>query len=88
VQAIGAIDAARARGLSVPGDLAVIGYNDIDIARHIDLASVRVPMRAKGKRATELLLETIEQPEAAPQLIRYPAELVIRGSAASLAERA
>ena len=81
VRAIGAIDAARARGLSVPGDLAVIGYNDIDIARHIDLASVRVPMRAMGKRATELLLETIEQPEAEPQLIRFPAELVIRGSA-------
>jgi DNA-binding LacI/PurR family transcriptional regulator len=83
IQAIGVIDAARSRGLAIPGDLAVIGYNDIDISRHIDLASVRVPMRAMGKRATELLLSMIEHIPVDEPITRFPAELIIRNSAES-----
>jgi DNA-binding LacI/PurR family transcriptional regulator len=61
----------------------VIGYNDIDISRHIDLASVRVPMRAMGKRATELLLSMIEHIPVDEPITRFPAELIIRNSAES-----
>jgi DNA-binding LacI/PurR family transcriptional regulator len=64
----------------VPEDLAVVGYNDIEVAAYLGLTSVRVPMRELGRRGVELLLRAIEQPEAPPEQVRLPAELVVRRS--------
>jgi LacI family transcriptional regulator len=57
--ALGALQAARARGLAVPGDLSVVGFDDFAVAALVApaLTTVRVPMREMGARAMRLLLE-------------------------------
>ena len=80
-QASGVLAAARRMGLRVPDDLAVIGYNDIDLARYLDLTTMRVPMREMGRRGVGMLLEAIEQPERSLSPVPLlQAELVVRGS--------
>jgi LacI family transcriptional regulator len=62
LMAIGALDAARAAGLAVPGDLAVIGVDDIDAAALVSpaLSTVRVPAREIGHAAGRLLVDRID----------------------------
>ena len=79
-QAMGILDAARRRGLQVPQDLSVVGYNDIDLAQYLNLTTVRVPTRALGQEGMALLLAALEEPETALQTIRLPTELVVRGT--------
>lgn len=55
VQAIGAWQVFRERGLAVPGDIALVGYDDVKVSRHIGLTSVSQKMRAVGREATSLL---------------------------------
>jgi LacI family transcriptional regulator len=57
--AIGALDVARERGLDVPGDLAVVGYDDIDAASLVvpSLTTVLNPAREIGQTAGSLLLD-------------------------------
>ena len=59
VQAIGAWQAVRHRGLHVPGDVALIGYDDIKVSRFIGLSSVAQNMHEVGKAATDLLLRRL-----------------------------
>ena len=49
VQAFGVLDAAARAGLSVPGDLSVIGFDDIELAAAIGLTTVRQPLRESGR---------------------------------------
>ena len=60
IQAVGVIEAARATGLRVPGDVAVIGFDDIELAAVVGLTTVRQPLRESGRRGAELLLAAIE----------------------------
>lgn len=59
MMAIGAMGALNALGLSIPGDVSLVGYNDIEIVRHLRpaLTTVRVPSYEIGKRAVETLIE-------------------------------
>jgi LacI family transcriptional regulator len=59
-QAVGVIEAARASGRTVPGDLSVIGYDDIDLAALVGLTTVRQPLETSGIRAAEILLGALE----------------------------
>jgi DNA-binding LacI/PurR family transcriptional regulator len=79
-QALGVLEAARRARRRVPEDLAVVGYNDIEVAAHLGLTTIRIPMRELGRRGVELLLRGIDQPEAPPEQVRLPAELVVRRS--------
>ena len=80
-QAAGVLTAARRMGLRVPDDLAVIGYNDIDLARYLDLTTVRVPMREMGRRGVGMLMTAMEAPGVTPaSVLLLQAELVVRGS--------
>ncbi|HEX2102614.1 MAG TPA: LacI family DNA-binding transcriptional regulator [Solirubrobacteraceae bacterium] len=67
-QAIGVLEAARELGLRVPEDVAVIGFDDIEVASLLDLTTVRQPLRQSGARGAELLIAAIEgdAPRAAP----------------------
>lgn len=64
LMAIGALDAARRRGIDVPNQLAVIGVDDIDAASLVTpaLTTVRIPATEIGRRAGRLLLERIATP--------------------------
>jgi DNA-binding LacI/PurR family transcriptional regulator len=81
-QALGVLEAARQARRRVPEDLAVVGYNDIEVAAYLGLTSVKVPMRELGRRGVELLLRAIDEPETRPRQVRLPAELVVRRTSA------
>ncbi len=80
--AIGAMRAATDAGLSIPGDLSVVGFDDIDLARqvHPALTTVHQPVRRKGEEAVRLLLTLLEDREAVPEHRRLETRLVVRAS--------
>jgi DNA-binding LacI/PurR family transcriptional regulator len=58
-QAVGVLEAAQALGLRVPEDVAVIGFDDIEIAAPLGLTTVRQPLRESGARGADLLFAAI-----------------------------
>jgi LacI family transcriptional regulator len=81
--AIGVCRALAELGLSVPDDVAVVGFDDIPILEYlaVPLTSVRVPTVRMGELAAELLIDQIESGEPrAPQRHYLDAELVVRQS--------
>jgi len=83
LMAIGALDAARALGLAVPGDVAVLGVDDIDAAGLVSpaLTTVRVPAQEIGRVAGEQLLARIGNPAGTARRVLVQHHLVIRASA-------
>ena len=71
---------ARRRGLSVPEDLSLTGFDDVREAAGAGLTTVRQPMVEKGRTAGRLLLEPSEGAE--PRTVRLSAQLVVRHSTA------
>lgn len=65
ITALGAISAIKSAGLRIPQDMAVVGYDDIPLARHTSppLTTVRQPTREQGRLAAELLLRRVESRE-------------------------
>jgi LacI family transcriptional regulator len=83
--AVGALSALREAGVDVPGQIGVVGFDDIPVARflHPPLTSVRVGIAALGERGAALLLQALAErspPSAPPQRVVLPTELVVRGS--------
>jgi DNA-binding LacI/PurR family transcriptional regulator len=82
VMAAGARQVLRESGRRVPGDVALVGFDDSPVARHMDppLTSVRQPIEEMGRAMARVLLEEIaERSRARPQLV-LPTELVVRAS--------
>ncbi len=79
--AIGTIGALKSRGIHVPDDIAVTGWDDINIAAHANpsLTTVRQFTRTLGRRAGEVLLALIDDDDVQPDEV-LPSELVIRDS--------
>jgi DNA-binding LacI/PurR family transcriptional regulator len=82
VMALGAIRAVRRAGLSVPGDVSVVGYDDSGWLNCTDppLTTVRQPIEAMGKAAVALLVSQMESASAYPEELLFEPELVVRGS--------
>jgi LacI family transcriptional regulator len=80
VQAIGAMKAVREAGLRIPEDIAIIGFDDIELAAYVGLATVRQPMFQMGKQGVERLMALFEDPDLPRQHIRIQTELLIRES--------
>jgi DNA-binding LacI/PurR family transcriptional regulator len=80
--AIGVLRACVERGVRVPNDVSVAGFDDIDVAAYLTpgLTTVRVSAEEMGRRAFCLLLDRIEHPASPPQHVRVPAQLVLRAS--------
>jgi DNA-binding LacI/PurR family transcriptional regulator len=80
VLAIGALDEVRSRGLDVPGDVSIAGFDDIDAAIRTapPLTTVRQPLRDRGRLAGELLLAALEGKRS--RRVRLPSELIARES--------
>ncbi|GAB4198650.1 MAG: hypothetical protein OHK0022_18250 [Roseiflexaceae bacterium] len=78
----GAIEAVRAAGRSVPDDVAVIGFDDIDEAQYNDppLTTVRQRPDASGRMAAKLLLDQLEGGASAALMIQMPTALMVRRS--------
>ena len=73
-------------GIAVPDDVALIGYDDIDVAADwiVPLTSVRQPTQEMGYRAAQLLLEDTGQPGHVHQHVQLQPELVVRNSCGAL----
>jgi LacI family transcriptional regulator len=85
-QALGVLEAARILGIRVPEDLSVVGFDDIEVAAHLGLTTVRQPLFESGRRGTELLLQMLGG--AAQQLgdehtEQLSVELVVRSTTAA-----
>jgi LacI family transcriptional regulator len=80
--ALGLLQQCVALGLQVPGDLAIVGYDDIVFAAAaaVPLTSVRQPRRQLGRTAGELLLDEASNPDHEHQQVLFTPELVARAS--------
>jgi LacI family transcriptional regulator len=78
--ALGDIDAARAAGFNVPGDLSVIGFDDIPQAAESFpcLTTVRQPLHDMGQIAVRYLLNQIDERPPLPDLLTMPTKLIVR----------
>jgi DNA-binding LacI/PurR family transcriptional regulator len=82
VLALGAIRAVRRAGLTVPGDVSVVGFDDSGWLNCTDppLTTVRQPIESMGKAAVALLVNQMETVSAQPEELLFEPELVVRGS--------
>lgn len=82
ISAIGAMGAFREAGLSVPEDVSVIGFDNIQAAAYLNppLTTVRQPLNHMGELAAKVLLRRILEHDTDPEDIKVQPELVIRGS--------
>ncbi|MEU9336157.1 LacI family DNA-binding transcriptional regulator [Streptomyces sp. NPDC048290] len=80
--ALGAVRAARRRGLTVPDDVSVVGYDDSAFMSCTEppLTTVRQPIEAMGRAAVELLCTQIQGGDVPPGELLFEPELVVRGS--------
>jgi DNA-binding LacI/PurR family transcriptional regulator len=85
MMALGAIRAARQHGLTVPGDVSVVGFDDSPLIAFTDppLTTIRQPVTAMGQAAVRALLEEIGGTPAPHSEFVFLPELVVRGSTAS-----
>ena len=79
-QALGALEAARHRGLRVPEDLSIIGYDDIEVAGYVGLTTVRQPLFESGHRGAVLLLEALGGRPVPPVRETLSVELIVRAT--------
>jgi DNA-binding LacI/PurR family transcriptional regulator len=82
VLALGAIRAIRRAGLTVPGDVSVVGYDDSAWLNSTDppLTTIRQPIEPMGKAAVALLVNQMETVLTHPEELLFEPELVVRGS--------
>jgi DNA-binding LacI/PurR family transcriptional regulator len=81
--AIGAMRALRDLRLRIPADVSVVGFDDIDLAPHVDppLTTVHQPIRRKGEEAVRMLLTVVQRRgPATPEHRRLDTRLIVRAS--------
>ena len=83
MSALGAMRQVRCRGLRIPEDISVVGFDDLYISQYINppLTTVRQPMRQMGRMAMETLLQLFAGVESGNE-VRVPGELIVRESTA------
>lgn len=90
MMALGAVRAIRSRGMSVPQDVSVVGYDDSALMAFTDppLTTVRQAVTAMGKAAVQALIDEISGTGAPRTSLVFAPELVVRGSTAAVGGRA
>ena len=80
--AVGALTAAAERGLRVPADLSVTGFDDIDLAQATSpiLTTVRQPLAEMGRMAVSLLIRLLAGHQVDTRHVELATELIVRGS--------
>jgi LacI family transcriptional regulator len=84
-QAFGVYEAARQRGLRIPQDLSVVGFDDLPVARWVSppLTTVRQPLAEMGRTAAQMLGELVEGMALRSGRVELSTELIVRESTAS-----
>ena len=83
--AVGVYQALYQRGLRVPDDVAVMGYDDIQLAQYMmpPLTTIHQPKDSLGELAVDALLHRLQDPDSEPQVLVLTPELVVRQSVGS-----
>jgi LacI family transcriptional regulator len=89
LMAAGALRAVEEHGLSVPGDVALVGFDDIQLAAMMQpsLTTVRQDKIGLGSAAGEALLRMLDEADSAPPITTLPVELVVRESSGAQRQR-
>ena len=80
-QALGVLKAARQLNVRVPEQLAVIGFDDLDMAEYADLTTISQHLDESGKLAVEILLTQMQSASTLPKHIQIPLRIVERKTA-------
>ncbi len=85
IQAIGMLQTYRDAGLSVPDDVSVVGFDDIDLAARVSpgLSTVHLPVEALGMTAFDVLIDRIKNPDMPRRREQLPVSMTIRQSVRS-----
>ena len=86
MMAMGVINAAHKKGLSVPDDLSIVGYDDIKLAQYItpSLTTIHQPKHRLGQQAVDTLLDRIQTQRESNRVIQLEPTLVARDSVKKL----
>ena len=76
------LEAARNDGLAVPGDLSVVGFDDLEVAAYVGLTTVAQPLYESGRRGLERLLGVIAGEDPGPLEERLELRLEVRQTTA------
>ncbi|MCL4538205.1 MAG: LacI family transcriptional regulator [Bacteroidetes bacterium] len=87
IQAMGAIAALTERGLRVPEDVAIVGFDDIELAKHMKLTTMRQPMYQMGVLAIERLVARMSNPEMEILHTTFSPTLVVRETCGAFMRR-
>jgi LacI family transcriptional regulator len=84
ISAFGVIEAIRNRGLQIPDDVSVIGFDNIPEASHVHpgLTTVRQPLEHMGRLAVKMLFKRLEDPDLAGERVELATELIVRETCA------
>jgi LacI family transcriptional regulator len=82
LMAFGVMEATRVRGLRIPEDISIIGFDDIPQALHVHppLTTVRQPLEQMGRLASRMLLRQIDDRRQLAERMDLPTELIVRES--------
>lgn len=86
---LGALEAIHLRGRRIPEDISIVAYDDVPwaLALNPPLTAVRQPGHEMGRRAAEMLLQRISEPNRSPTLVTLQPKLIVRKSVARVAGR-
>lgn len=84
-QAVGVLEAAEQLDVDVPGHLAVVGYDDIEVARHAGLTTIAQPLEESGAVGAHLLLSALNGAEMTGRQLEV--RLVVRSTTSGGADR-
>jgi LacI family transcriptional regulator len=82
LMALGCYDVFAARGIDCPGEVSVVGFNDMPFADRFSppLTTIGIPHYEIGVAAADMLLELLRGGDASPREVVLPARLIVRGS--------
>jgi DNA-binding LacI/PurR family transcriptional regulator len=78
---LGVLKVARQLNVKVPEKLAVIGFDDLDMAEYADLTTISQHLDESGRLAVEILLTQLESPSRPPRHVRIPLNIIERETA-------
>ncbi len=80
-QAMGLLKAMRERGLAVSSNMAIMGFDDVEMAAYLGLTTIRQQLEESGRVAVELLLAHLAEPNRSIQNIKFPLAVIKRQTA-------
>lgn len=87
IQAMGALAAFSEHGLRVPEDVAIVGFDDIELAKHLRLTTMRQPMYQMGDLAIQRLVERMSNPDMEILHTTFSPTLIIRESCGAVRQK-